>query len=364
MAATLKLHLKKEGCQLGKKYVKTKLSHLHLDDTQEGEVKDRRESTSPKLSALNSPLSSSGNKATPGKCVIKKILVDLRPILDNIMDPLDSQEEMLEENPQDKALQHPSSDPCDSSGEDFLEGEDGTSGVTTTDGAGNQTSKMAPVCSKDNEGGGGNQTSKMAPVCSKDKGIHKVISFPSTPELIRVSKFNGRRVKTPRGTPAELGEPKRPQKNISPAMLILEPQFESPMFVPRICPQQCALLDTESSAELPRAPSPDFQLPTQLLLQRLQETTTSSNHLLITQVLSSLQEELLVRSPSSSDGEKQNSSSEASWNKPSKSGPADPNQGKEANGNPGATQRRLRKSTWCCHQFIYGAGLGQAAPHL
>lgn len=49
-------------------------------------------------------------------------------------------------------------------------------------------------------------------------------------------------------------------------------------------------------------PQSDFQLPTQLLLQKLQETTTSSSHRLITQVLSSLREELLVEKADLDDG--------------------------------------------------------------
>ncbi|XP_070602530.1 uncharacterized protein [Erythrolamprus reginae] len=53
------------------------------------------------------------------------------------------------------------------------------------------------------------------------------------------------------------------------------------------------LLPLWTGGSQPTASSPDFQLPTHLLLQKLQETTTSSNHLLIAKVLRSLREELL-----------------------------------------------------------------------
>ncbi|XP_063003408.1 uncharacterized protein LOC134413208 [Elgaria multicarinata webbii] len=304
---------------------------LCLDGIPESDVKERRGDTLPKTPTVNPSQSAPGNVTPLKKRAIKKILVDLRPILEKVTDPLASGQEEMLEDPQKTGCSSPTIG--GSRGDDLIRAEA-------------HTTKMATV-----EGGEGH-TVEMTTVHSQEEDI----SWPPTVDPFRAFDLDA---KPHEGTQSQLGESTQLQGNNSPAVLTLQPQFKTPVFFPKITPQQRAPLETDNSTEPPAPPSPDFQLPTQLLLQRLQETTTSTHHVLITQVLSSLREELLVPSPC--DGEKRDTSPEAPQTKTRRSRATDVRR-KEPNVGLEATKRRLRKFTWIRDRPLYSTGREEPHP--
>ncbi|XP_039188949.1 uncharacterized protein LOC120303462 [Crotalus tigris] len=217
------------------------------------------------------PLLSSPKTWVPSeKQPTRKILVDLRPLLENVMDPVDSWEKKpLEKQPLQERCPSTSGDPR---GEGLL------------------------------EGGGEDRATETPADFSEDRGIPRVHLFLPP---IGASKLRRKKIKISKRTIWVLPEESTQLRKIPlPAIQTFQPQLHKPLLFSKGNLQKDAPLQEKRPAEpgggpeeaswgLPTASSPDFQLPTQLLLQKLQETTTSSNHLLIAKVLRSLREELL-----------------------------------------------------------------------
>ncbi|XP_070602512.1 uncharacterized protein [Erythrolamprus reginae] len=222
----------------------------------------------------NPPLSPSPKKTlvTSEKQPPRKILVDLRPLLENAMDPLDSREK----KPLEKQKRSPASISGDSRKEGLPGERGGGRGVV--------------------EGGGRDQANEPPAVFPKDREIPSVHLF--LPPL-EASKLYRKKIKiSKRNIWAPPGELTRLRKISLPTIQSFQPQLQMPLLFSKTDlrnrrPLQDKRPAEQGGPEEPTASSPDFQLPTHLLLQKLQETTTSSNHLLIAKVLRSLREELL-----------------------------------------------------------------------
>ncbi|XP_058018522.1 uncharacterized protein LOC131187843 [Ahaetulla prasina] len=200
----------------------------------------------------------------------RKILVDLRPLLENVMDPLDSGGK----KPSEK---QPLQERCPPS--TFGDSRDGGS----------------------LEGGGEDQATELPAHFPKDREIPRVHLFLPP---IGASKLSRKKSKISKRTIwAPPGESTQLRKITLPAIQAFQPELQVPLVFSKANLQNHVPLQEKrhgepggpegASWEPPTASSPDFQLPTQLLLQKLQETTTSSNHLLIAKALRSLREELL-----------------------------------------------------------------------
>ncbi|XP_013931926.1 PREDICTED: uncharacterized protein LOC106557257 [Thamnophis sirtalis] len=148
-------------------------------------------------------------------------------------------------------------------------------------------------------GGGGDQATERPADFHKDREIPRVHLFLPP---VGASKLYRKKIKvSKRSIWVPPGESTQLRKITLPA---IQPQFQMPLLFSKTNLQNHAPLQEKRPAESERRPeeaswgpptasSPDFQLPTQLLLQKLQETTTSHDHLLIAKVLRSLREELL-----------------------------------------------------------------------
>ncbi|XP_060548830.1 uncharacterized protein LOC117680068 isoform X2 [Pantherophis guttatus] len=210
----------------------------------------------------------------------RKILVDLRPLLENVMDPLDS----WEKKPLKK---QPLQERCPSS----------ASGASRDEG--------------NLEGGGEDQATKTPADFPKDREIPRVHLFLPP---VGASKLYRKKIKISRRTIwAPPRESTQLRKITLPPIHAFQPQpqLQMPLAFSKTNLQNHVPLQEKRHGEPggpegaswgpPTASSPDFQLPTQLLLQKLQETTTSNNHLLIAKVLRSLREELLGSNACESD---------------------------------------------------------------
>ncbi|KAG8126907.1 hypothetical protein E2320_022068, partial [Naja naja] len=204
--------------------------------------------------------------------------LDLRPLLENVMDPLDS----WQKKPLEKQLLQ---EGCPSS----TSGDFGDEGRL--------------------EGGGEDQATKTPAGFPKDRGIPRVHLFLPP---IGASKLYRKKIKiAKRTTWVPPRESTQLRKTTLPAIQTIQPQIQMPLLFSKSNLQNHVPLQEKRPAEPggpegaswepPTASSPDFQLPIQLLLQKLQERTTSSNHLLIAEVLHSLREELLGSNACQSD---------------------------------------------------------------
>ncbi|KAH0625902.1 hypothetical protein JD844_034263 [Phrynosoma platyrhinos] len=229
------------SCSLGGADGETKPSRFYVQVIREEEREEKWTSGPPRSPPENPPSLSS-----PEKHAVKTILVDLRPILEKVTECPDlGPEESLEDSPKEGFL---SPQIGGYHGEDLL--DDG----------------------EDPGHGRGHQAGDATRAGPKGQGVPKDLSLPP----LRACGLNPEDLKTPKESqPWRKGSTKIWQKS-SPALVTLQPKLSAPLFLPKM---------------LPKEHSP---LPTRLLLWRLQETTTSDNHLLITQVLSSRREELLA----------------------------------------------------------------------
>nr|XP_034976243.1 uncharacterized protein LOC118087576 [Zootoca vivipara]XP_034976244.1 uncharacterized protein LOC118087576 [Zootoca vivipara] len=306
-AAAMKQYPGIEGHKLGQRSRRTHLPQRCQDCIRGAEAEDRREPIAPACHAVP-PSSAQENGDSREKRAVRTILVDLRPILEKVVD---SSPEMLERDP-----------PND---EEHLQMESGD----------------LPT-----EGGGGGHTSEMAIAGSIDSGIHEDILPPLARDPFREPSAHA---KAPEICP-QSGDSTELQ-----AALTHEPKLGTAVSSPK--PGADHLLQSIK----PSASLPDFHLPTQLLLQRLQETTTSRHHSLIAQVLSSLREEEqppldgghkatpLLQLPSIKASERKKGGQEMKHFKPGQV----------------AAERMLGKFTWHrCHRAVYGAGSApQATDH-
>ncbi|XP_025024484.1 uncharacterized protein LOC112541035 isoform X2 [Python bivittatus] len=341
LAAVSKQGLRSEGCIPRRKNGERKLLPLWTSCSEEDETEDGRASTLPGSPAVNPPLLPAPKSLdTSEKQPPRKILVDLRPLLENVMDPVDSwREKPLEKDPPKERC--PSSNSGDSRDESLF------------------------------GGGGDDQATEMPAEFSKDCGIPRVHLFLPP---IRASKLYRKSIKTSRRTiwtsPVESTQLR---KTTFPAIRTFQPQLQMPVLLPKTDLQKHVPFEAERSTGpeggpeaaawgLPAASSPDFQLPTQLLLQKLQETTTSNNHLLITQVLRSLREELLGGSPRESDHrENQKDFLELPRIQPWKPGKADKRE-KASDAGMEATKNRLIRLIGNHNNFPQGTGVVQVPP--
>uniref|UniRef100_A0ACB8F194 Uncharacterized protein n=1 Tax=Sphaerodactylus townsendi TaxID=933632 RepID=A0ACB8F194_9SAUR len=265
-SATSELQPHGSGGQLGKKEWQMRPLHRHISSVPDEEAVAAKEPPLPPAHPVNSP-SPPGNLASQEKHRVKRILVDLTSILEDVMDP-------SEEEPEERGLQNvaqPPLDPGDSSSEILDPSQEAEKRDLTNDER--PSSNARDPSHEDHE----TETTTLG---SEDGPSDQDILTPLSVDECTARTLEG----------------------------ILLPSDEPDQRTPRsfleITAQQQGLPETDSTTELagPTPPSPDVQLPTQLLLQRLQETTTSKNHLLIMQVLSSLREELLAQRPDSSEG--------------------------------------------------------------
>ncbi|XP_042336074.1 uncharacterized protein LOC121937181 [Sceloporus undulatus] len=246
------------SCSLGGMDGDMKPSWAYLEGIQEEEREEKWASGPPRSPPENPPSSS------PEKQAVKTILVDLRPILEKVTESPDlGKEDSLEDSPKEGSI---SSQICEYHGEDLI----------------------------DNRGelgyGRGHQAGDAAMAVLKDEGVHKDLFLPP----LRPCSLDLEGIKTPKESQSWRKEPTKISKDSLPALVTLQPKLSAPLFLPKMVPKEHSLVETDIAAQPPAAPSPDFQLPTRMLLWKLQQTTTSDNHLLIARVLSSIREELLA----------------------------------------------------------------------
>ncbi|XP_032992756.1 uncharacterized protein LOC117039685 [Lacerta agilis] len=326
----MKQHPGSEGHNLGQRSRRTHLPQRCQDRIPGAEAKDRRKPIAPACHAVP-PSSTPENGDSREKRAVRTILVDLRPILEKAVDFSDSSPEMSERDSQNH--------------EEHLQME---SGDLPTEG-----------------GGGGGHTSETATAASIDSGIHEDVLPPPARDPFRAPSAHAESTRKAPEICPQSGNSTELQETTLLAALTHETKLRTAISSPKITPQEPGAADHELQSIKPSASLPDFHLPTQLLLQRLQETTTSRHHSLIAQVLSSLREELLVEEQPPLDGghkatpllqlpsikaaERKKGGQEMKHFKP----------GQEA------AKRMLGKFTWHrCHRSVYGAGSAPQATDL
>ncbi|XP_054837369.1 uncharacterized protein LOC129331067 [Eublepharis macularius] len=328
--------------QLGKKNRQMKPLHLRMDSVQEEETEEVKESSPPQSHAVSAP-SSPGNLASQGK--VKRVLVDLRPILENVMDP-------FEEGPEERDLENdtlPSSYPRDSSRKVTDPSSEAEEKDSTNNGC--SSSNARESSSEDHE----TETTTMD---SGDGESDQDSLLPPSVDPCRDFSLAANNSRTPKDICWSPDETTALGRNDWPAVQPTQPKLKIPKSFPKITPHWPGLPEADSTTDLvrPSPPSPDFQLPTQLLLQRLQETTTSKNHLLIMQVLRSLREELPTENLDSDDGDKGNHLTELPTGNLQKH-----NKPQARTRKPAAPKRRLGKLVWCSSSSVHAADSGQKA---
>ncbi|XP_061457840.1 uncharacterized protein LOC133372789 [Rhineura floridana] len=329
-------HPRSEGCNVGQGNRTTKLWHLHLGCIPEDEAEERGDSVAPKCPAANLP-SIRETEGAQERRAVKKILVDLRPILENVVDLSDySQEEPSERDPQND-------------------------GQPSWKGGGLSSEGLVER--------GGCHAAEAATASSTDGGVYKDISLPPTEGPFQAPRLHAESAdKTPKGIHAQPGDSTEFQKSNRPALVTPEPKLRTTASFPQTTPHQWAPLETDSAPQPERlaAPLPDSGLPTHLLLQSLQETMTSRHHLLITQVLSSLREELLgddLRLGYSTSRDKGNGPAETPSSKVLKNRKVTGGL-QEFKPGPAAAKRTLSKFTWHRNRSVYEAGSEAQLPDL
>ncbi|XP_020669948.3 uncharacterized protein LOC110090603 [Pogona vitticeps] len=361
--ASPKVHLRSEGKRIE--------ATPPLRPQQEMFPEDRRELLPLRSRLLDPLLPAPQNLASPEKRAVKTIWVDLRPLLEKVAEPLGSRQgEMSERVPQGGGRS--SSNRERSSGEDLedqgVRGFLGGRREDITDGAGEDhidggnggiTDGKHPIGGKhegprgrgeDLHGGRSPHTLRRTSIRPKAEVLVKDPSWPSRTDSLETPSLDPKSIKT-----SEEPQPWLP-RNCSPAVVTLQPRLSSPVFLPRILPKLPLQAEAESSAGRPAAPSPDFHLPTRLLLRKLEETTTSKHHLVIVKILSALHEELSTNHPNARDlGEKLSPSLELPRIRPQQSGPADGAQ--EA---PGTSfSKRKKRFPWKFHKSSDGVDILQ-----
>ncbi|CAI5798779.1 Hypothetical predicted protein [Podarcis lilfordi] len=263
-AAAMKQHPGSKGHNLGQRSRRTHLPQCCQDCTQGAEAEDRKEPIAPACHAVP-PSSAPENGDSREKRAVRTILVDLRPILEKALDLSDSSPEMSERDSQND--------------EEHLQSGD------------------LPA-----EGGG--HSSEVATAASIDTSIPEDILPPLPRAPFRAPSAHAESTRKAPEICPQLDNSTELEETTLLAALTHEPKLRTADSLPKITPQELGEDHLLQSIKPPASP-PDFHLPTQLLLQRLQETTTSRHHSLIAQVLSSLREELLMDEQLPLDGTRQ-----------------------------------------------------------
>ncbi|XP_048352432.1 uncharacterized protein LOC125432669 [Sphaerodactylus townsendi] len=336
-SATSELQPHGSGGQLGKKEWQMRPLHRHISSVPDEEAVAAKEPPLPPAHPVNSP-SPPGNLASQEKHRVKRILVDLTSILEDVMDP-------SEEEPEERGLQNvaqPPLDPGDSSSEILDPSQEAEKRDLTNDER--PSSNARDPSHEDHE----TETTTLG---SEDGPSDQDILTPLSVDECTARTLEGILLpsdepdqRTPRSfleiTAQQQGLPETDSTTeLAGAVYLYMPVAEkqkqeevtlhgwvgwSSHLLAILGDRMLDQRDHREGFQIrvgkylqisvvqpePTPPSPDVQLPTQLLLQRLQETTTSKNHLLIMQVLSSLREELLAQRPDSSEGDKRNHLSE------------------------------------------------------
>lgn len=242
-AVVSKQYLERSGCRLDKKNQKAKSSPLHLDYLQEDVAEERRDAPPPKSYTVNPP-SAPKNVVFQEKHAVRKILVDLRPILETVMEPFSSQQE----------------DPAraDSAQED-TEGTDSpparmdsqeenparTNSQTDKEGL---SQSAGDSSSEDLTAEGAENSTEALAVPSGDGGIQKDVLLPSIVDLGKASSLAA--AKSLKGSQLRLREPTPLPENDSPPSPGPKPRIRTPISFPKITPlQEVERLETDCSRE-------------------------------------------------------------------------------------------------------------------
>ncbi|KAJ7308241.1 hypothetical protein JRQ81_008765 [Phrynocephalus forsythii] len=331
------VHRESEGCRVSKNLEGTQLLRLQQMIREERQERGRGHQLAPLLPALE-------NSASPGKRIIKTIQVDLHPLLEKVVEPSGSWPEDLTKGvpwgdgwPSSHHERSRGQDLRDGRVRDFLGGRRGDVGGGAEDhvdgtyggieGGEDQVDRKhgGPMDGEDHGEDltheGSHRTVMRTPIPFKVEGPLRDISWQAKGNFSETLGLGPKNSKA--------SNRQQLPKNSLRAVTILQPQLSSPVFLPSLFPMLPLPTEAESSTGRPAAPSPDFQIPTRLLLRGLQETTTSQNHRVITGILSALREELMAADgPKAGDtGEKRNSFLDLPWIGPRRNGTTDAGQG-------------------------------------
>ncbi|XP_065434772.1 uncharacterized protein LOC122174836 [Chrysemys picta bellii] len=256
--------------------------------------------------------------ASREKPKLRKILVDLRPVLENVMEPWDSWEGRSET----RSVRSAGSSPREC-GQPSRGGRDSRGEASAVE---DQTHRVP----------------SLPPIAAQPTGQEPHLSQAPAPRDGALA----RRAAARREPPAPVSFPK--------ISLQPEPTEQLPP------PERSSSAEMAGAGSLLRPErSPDIQLPTRLLLQRLQETTTSQNHQLIAQALQSLRKELQGEAPASpSEGERWRLLREPTLTR------KDGRNRKAVGLHPAAAERRLVKLTWKTGSPIAGNAREAACPQI
>ncbi|XP_030396298.1 uncharacterized protein LOC115638615 isoform X1 [Gopherus evgoodei] len=248
--------------------------------------------------------------ASREKPKLRKILVDLRPVLENVMEPWDSWEGCSET----RSVRSAGCSPREC-GQPSRGGRDSRGGASAAEDQTHRVTSLPPIAAQ-----------------PRDSGQAAVACKPPLSQA-----------QAPRdGALARRAAPRQePTAPVTFPKISLQPE-PAEQLPP---PERSSSAETAGAGSLLRPErSPDIQLPTRLLLQRLQETTTSQHHQLIAQALQALRKELQGEAPASpSEGERWRLLREPALNRKDD---ARRRNRKAVGLHPGAAERRLVKLTW------------------
>ncbi|XP_039371503.1 uncharacterized protein LOC120391652 [Mauremys reevesii] len=318
------------GHRMGRQKERKKLAPRAILEHGRGGTGSSPPSCSPSKTpaeALSAP-QAPRDAASREKPKLRKILVDLRPVLENVMEPWDSWEGCSET----RSIRSAGCSPRER-GQPSRGGRDSRGGASAVEDQTHRVTSLPPIAAQ-----------------PRDSGQAAVARKPPLSQA-----------QVPRdGALARQAAPRQePTAPVTFPKISLQPEPAEQLLPP----------ERSSSAEMAGAGSllrpersPDIQLPTRLLLQRLQETTTSQNHQLIAQALQSLRKELQGEAPASpSEGERWRLLREPALNRKDD---ARRRNRKAVGLHPGAAERRLVKLTWRTGSPIAGNTREAACPQI
>ncbi|KAL8177721.1 UNVERIFIED_CONTAM: hypothetical protein K2H54_017351 [Gekko kuhli] len=237
-AATSDLRPRGSGCQPDKKDRQRKLLHRHMDSVQDEEAEEAKESSPTPPHAMNAP-SPPVNPALQEKHKVKRILVDLRPILENVTDP-------SEEGSEERGLQNEarcSSDPGDSRRKDLVSSEEADEKDPTNDER--PPSNASDPSSDEHE-------TETTTTDSEDGQANQDILLPLPVDPGRELSLTAETGRAPKGICSPSGEAMPLWRNNLPAAQPSQPTLATPTLSSKITPQLQALPETDSKTDIVR----------------------------------------------------------------------------------------------------------------